>query len=418
MGVDVDKVTGPDVAGILASKDFAKCNEKCNVALCYKKGTATNAATKKKVQEECFCGSDFCKVAGRKYPDEKPLNKLGERRLDTGIRFKVDSIKYVTNDDWHFHCCCTNAGFKYKIAQQEIFDQLVDKTTVRSKATVIVCDMQTKGGKTAGQSSIAGDSTCNGGPGVMLDVSSMKRVEGGYAADTAVHELGHFLGLYHTFNEACSSKQWGMCAPQDTCNPTVNKGDGVDDTPIHIKQGKCNIDASGEPSNSCPGQPGRDPLDNFMSYSGCPQMRFTQGQVARMHSTIQDYFPAFLTKSDGQVAKDLPCNPNFPNKKIPTGYKPPGQTTPAPSPTGQTTPAPSPSGGGGGGGGGIQKCSNLDADQCANDGTGCVCANANFCCPGFGCASWKAGGHATCLPCSWADGGATLLFTTDSCQDR
>jgi len=427
-GVDVDSWTppkpgsipGPDVTGILANKSEAACGDRCNIALCYKKGTASTAATKNKVKGECYCGDDFCKLSGWKYDDEKAMekprmNKLAGKRLDTGIRFKVDSIKYVTNDDWHFHCCCTHASFKYKIAQQEIFDQLIDKTTVRSKATVIVCDMQTRGGGTAGQASISGESFCAGGPGVMVDRNSMKPNRHGSNADTLVHELGHFLGLHHTFTEACPSRKWGQCKPEDKCNPAVNKGDNIHDTPVMIKQGACIIDASGETSDSCPSIPGKDPVDNFMSYSDCPLLRFTQGQVARMRGTIENYFPAFLTKNDGRVAKDLPCDPQFPSKKIPKGYKP------APEPT----VAPIPGGGGGGGGGtggggdGIKWCSSLEADQCAKSDTGCFCADATNCCKGFGCGTWKAtGGNGACLPCNWADGGASLLFTTDSCKTK
>jgi len=427
-GVDVDSWTppkpgsipaGPDVTGILASKSFEACSAKCYVALCYKKGTMTDAATKNKVKEECYCGDDFCKGRGFKYEDEKAMekpsfwkvNKLYGNRLDTGIRFKVDSINYVTNDDWHHHCCCAHASKTYKPAQHEIFDKLIDKTTVRSKVTVITCEMKPKnGGGTAGQSSIAGGSSCPGGPGIMVDREALKpythawaKFSNGEQADTLVHEFGHFLGLSHTFAETCSSGDWGTCKPEEICNPTVNKGDHVDDTPIHIKQAQCKMDASGETTaDSCPTSPGKDPLDNFMSYSQCPARRFTQGQVARMHSTIENYFPAFLTKRDGRVAKDLPCDPEFPSKVIPTGYK---------RKSSSQTPAPSLSGGGGG----IQTCSSLEADQCATDETGCVCAAATNCCKGFGCGTWKAGGHGTCLPCSWADGGAELLFTTDSC---
>jgi len=405
-GVDVDSPTppGPDVKGILASDD---CEEKCNVAFCYKKGAMTNAATKKKVGNDCYCmpsGDDYCKEYYPKYKDGV-VNKLGGKRLDTGIRFTVDSIKYVTNDDWHFHCCCTDAGFNYKIEQQNIFDQLIDKTMVRSKATVIVCDMSTKGGGTAGQASITGSGSCAGGPGVMIDRNAMNGANGA-GADTLVHEFGHFLGLGHTFAETCKGESFG-CKTEDRCNPSLNKGDGVHDTPIHIKQGYCNVDATGEPANSCPNQPGKDPIDNFMSYSGCHNLRFTGGQVKKMRGTIDDYFPAFLTKTDhGRVAKDLVCDPSFPNKVVPTGYKLPKQS----------------GGGGGGGGDGVGKCSNLEAGKCANEDTACVCTAAIGCCKGFGCATFKesgAKGSGRCLPCNWdVLMPGTLLFTKDSCKTK
>jgi hypothetical protein len=79
--------------------------------------------------------------------------------------------------------------------------------------------------------------------------------------DTATHEVGHWLGLFHTFD--------GGCGPP---------GDLVDDTePEATEHFGCG------PSDSCPGG-GNDPLDNFMSYADDACMHvFTAGQGNRMH---------------------------------------------------------------------------------------------------------------------------------------
>jgi hypothetical protein len=98
---------------------------------------------------------------------------------------------------------------------------------------------------------------------------------------TLQHEVGHYLGLYHTFQGGCT-------APGDEC----------DDTPFEASP------AFGCPEgrNTC-AQPGDDPIHNYMDYTddAC-YTQFTTDQGNRMQQVVRAFRPALFTTTAATLA--------------------------------------------------------------------------------------------------------------------
>lgn len=189
---------------------------------------------------------------------------LNAAYADTGYTFTVAGIDTTANSSWFSAGPDTSAEFQMKSALR-----------VGSADDLNVYLTNPSGGYLGWATFPDWYAGSPADDGVVILTGSMP---GGSASpynegDTLVHEAGHWLGLFHTFQDGCRKKG----------------GDEVSDTPSESSA------AYGCPvgRDTCRGG-GVDPITNYMDYTDDSCMfEFTPGQDVRMDA-------AWLTFRDGQ----------------------------------------------------------------------------------------------------------------------
>ena len=126
-----------------------------------------------------------------------------------------------------------------------------------------------------------------------------------------VHEVGHYLNLFHTFHQINSTNTSVLQCLGDNASNCSTDGDLICDTPPTI-----NITACG-PTNSCTNDilpaygnaDHNDITEDFMSYGGNPCWNtFTNEQSQRMHITLSNAWPVGrqdMTSTSNLIATGL-----------------------------------------------------------------------------------------------------------------
>ena len=210
-------------------------------------------------------------------PDQRIIDQvtaLNSKFKSAGFQFYIEGIEDVRNDKWFKKCFPVNKKGK----MNRKYFKMTKKLAVRPASTINVYTCQPPGDY-LGFAVLAGllpenhkwnavvlhYLTLPGGPSPWYS-----------RGITGVHEMGHYLGLWHTFHP-------GLAGEPNGCE---GNGDEVDDTPFEAEPAYvCKA------RDTCP-QPGKDPIRNFMDYTDdkC-RRKFTRGQKKRMVDMSLYYRP-------------------------------------------------------------------------------------------------------------------------------
>lgn len=206
------------------------------------------------------------------------LDNLNWAYRETPFRFKLRSVDFTDNKAWFEQC---GLGTETEAAMKE-------SLAVEPEHVLNIYSCRPVGGKvppgTVGIGSFPWKDVDR--PwlhGVVVDPSALPTGHsqpGRHRGLTVAHEVGHYLGLIHTFQGGCADRDDVFDTPAQS-GPTM----------------KCVAQA-----DSCPDRPGMDDVQNIMNYTDDDCMtHFTPGQVERMVKAVAEFRPRLGAQTVAQA---------------------------------------------------------------------------------------------------------------------
>jgi hypothetical protein len=205
------------------------------------------------------------------------INNLNWAFRDSGFTFYLYRLDTTKSKGWYNNCVANPRN------QQKIRKRLA--RDVRYYLNVYSCKLGVPGhwGQATFPPGFPGFPVLNFMQGVAVDPYALGSNEFPYGLVLA-HEVGHYLGALHTFENALNPGQV----------PCADPGDFVADTPTQANGtlGSCPIG-----NDTCPALAGLDDVPNFMNYATDECMQhFTPGQVAWMQDAVRQLRPTLGTR--------------------------------------------------------------------------------------------------------------------------
>ncbi|KAG6011425.1 hypothetical protein E4U43_008317 [Claviceps pusilla] len=181
------------------------------------------------------------------------ITTLNKNYENMGFQFSLRKTDYTVNIGWASGKDGLTMKKLLRKGNYRTLNLYYVNTVLQSSTGTItgMCQFPTTGG--------------NSGKTLILDGCVIRR-DAMNNGQTTTHEVGHWLGLFHTFQGGCTGS-----------------GDMVADTPACKQTWSCD-----EKTDTCPKLPGKDAVHNFMAYGNC-RTQFTDGQAKRARSQYEFY---------------------------------------------------------------------------------------------------------------------------------